>query len=507
MRFVESYTFTPGIRGAGTIVIPEVVELEGINRIWNVTKGALIYEATKSEYGIISIVVANGETTLTIETNTSTMNAGDDIQILLYDGDASGGGAGGGVGDGRIDAFGRQRVSEPFTIADYKHVYALHPEFITEKSGAGSDVAFVSNIAAERLTVGTGATDFVVRQSRMYHPYQPGKSQLILISFKLNGTQANADKRVGYFDDRNGVFLLYDDAGELYFVERRYVTGSSVDFPVAQSAWNVDPCDGTGPSGFDVNVSTTQLMFIDFQWLGVGRVRIGFVHDGAYILAHEFYHSNTLTTVYWSNPALPVRAEIRNTGALAAAASLDCICSSVQAEGGYSEAGFDFSAQTEVRAIGNPPNTLPVMAIRLADTFKGDLNRVLVRLGAIQGYSATGGYRLDVIRLDSHTQLTSTDPGGIVWTSANAESAVEYSTNVTTYTPAATDQVIDSYFVVAGGGASRPIASGVADPSAARLSFLAQDYDSNNSQAFVVFATSLGNGSNAAITMQWRELP
>jgi hypothetical protein len=247
-------------------------------------------------------------------------------------------------------------------------------------------------------------------------------------------------------------------------------------------------------------------MFIDFQWLGVGRVRIGFVHDGVYILAHEFYHSNTLTTVYWSNPALPVRAEIRNTDALAASADLDFICSSVQAEGGYSEAGFDFSANTAIRSIGNPPATLPVMAIRLANSFKGGLNRVLARLGSVQGYSGTGGYRLDIVRLASHTQLTSTDVGGIVWTAANAESAVEYSTNVTTYTPAATDQVIDSYFVVAAGGASRPVSSGVADPSSARLSFIAQDYDSNNSQAFLVFATSLGNGATAAITMQWREL-
>lgn len=505
MRVLDTYTFTPGAKGAGTIVVPEVIELEDLYRIVNVSRGVALY-GTEIPISGATVTVANGESTITLEESTTFCDAADELQILVYDSTGGGGGGGGGAGDGRIDAFGRQRVSEPFTLADYKHVYALHPEFITEKSGAGSDVAFVSNIAAERLTVGTGATDFVVRQSRMYHPYQPGKSQLILISFKLNGTQANADKRVGYFDDRNGVFLLYDDAGELSFVERRYVTGSPVDFPEAQSAWNVDRCDGTGPSGFDINASATQLMFIDFQWLGVGRVRVGFVHDGKYILAHEFYHSNTLTTVYWSNPALPVRAEIRNTGALAAATDFDFICSSVQSEGGYSEAGFDFSAHTAVRAIGNPPNTLPVMAIRLANTFKGDLNRVLVRLGSIQGYSQTGGYRLDVIRLASHTQLTSTDVGGIVWTAANAESAVEYSTNVTTYTPAATDQVIDSYFVVAGGGVSRPIASGVTDPSAARLSFLAQDYDSNNSQAFVVFATSLGNGADAAVTMQWREL-
>lgn len=508
MRVVETYTFTPGARGAGTIVIPEVIELEEIQRIWDVTRGALIYEATKSEYGIVGHTISGGSTTLTIETNTSTLDAADDLQILLYDTVGSGGGSGGGGSgtNGTVDAFGRQRVSEPFTIADYKQVYALHPEFITETSGVGSSVAFVANASAQRLTVGTGATDFVVRQSRMYHPYQPGKSQLILISFRLNGAEANATKRIGYFDDRNGVFLEYDGTGALSFVERRFVTGTAADFPEAQASWNVDPCDGTGPSGFDLSEAATQLLFIDFQWLGVGRIRVGFVHDGNFILAHEFYHSNTLTTVYWSNPALPVRAEIRNTAALAASTELDLICASVQAEGGYSEAGFDFSQHTAIRSIGNPPNTLPVMAIRLANAFKGDLNRVLVRLGAVQGYSGTGGYRLDIIRLASHTQLTSTDPGGIVWAATNAESAVEYTTNVTTYAPAATDQRIDCYYVVAGGGASRPISSGVTDPSSARLSFISQDYDSNDSQAFLVFATSLGNGADAAITMQWREL-
>lgn len=501
MRVVDTYTFTPGAPGIGTIVIPEILELEDFARINNVTRGVPLYAVDLVRSGM-TVSVAGGSTTLTLEQSTTFCDAADDLQILVYD--SSGGGDTGSIGS--IDAFGRQRVSELFTIADYKHVYGLYPEFITDKSGAGSDVTFVANTAAERLTVDTGASDYVVRQSRMYHPYQPGKSQLILMSFNLNGAEANATKRVGFFDDRNGVFLEYSGAGVLSLVERRYVTGTAADFPEAQASWNVDPCDGTGPSGFDLNESATQLMFVDFQWLGVGRVRVGFVHDGSFILAHEFYHSNTLSTVYWSNPALPVRAEIRNSAALGASTTMDFICSSVQAEGGYSEAGSDFAAFTAVRSIGNPPNTLPVMALRLASSFKTYPNRVLARLNAVQAYSETGGYRLDIYRLASHTQLTSTDVGGIVWTPANAESAVEYSTNITAFTTAATDHLVDSYYVVAGGGVSRPISSGNQDPSSARLSFISQNYDSTASQAFLVFATSLGNGADAAVTMQWREL-
>ena len=505
MRVLESYTFTPGPRGVGTIVIPEVLKLEDISHIWNSTRGALIFEVKNSQYGIINAVVAGGSTTLTIETDTSTMDAADKLQILIYDPFPDTPGTSSGT-DGANDAFGRLRVSEPFTLADYKKVYGLNTEFISDTSGAGSGVAFVANQAASRLTAGTGATDYVVHQSRMYHPYQPGKSQLILCSFKLNGAQENAEKRIGYFDDRNGTFLLYDGTGDLSVVERRYVTGSPVDFPVAQTSWNVDPCDGTGPSGFDIAVVNTQLMFIDFQWLGVGRVRVGFVHDGNYVLAHEFYHSNVLSTVYWSNPALPVRAEIRNTAALAAPVTLDFICASVQSEGGYAEAGFDFADNTAVRTIGNPPNTLPVMAIRLSNTLNTYPNRTVARVAQIEGYSGTGGYRLDLYRLASHTQLTSTGPGGIVWTQANQASAVEYSTNLTTYTPAVTDQLLDSFFVVAAGGASRPVSAGVTDPSTARLSYIAQNIASTDSQAFLVFATSLGNGATAAVSMQWREL-
>ena len=81
MIVVESYTFTPGARGAGTIIVPEVLELEDIQRIWNVTRGALIYEATNSQYGIVNTAIAGGSTTFTIETDTSTMNSGDVLQI------------------------------------------------------------------------------------------------------------------------------------------------------------------------------------------------------------------------------------------------------------------------------------------------------------------------------------------------------------------------------------------------------------------------------------------
>lgn len=503
MKVIESYVFTPGARGVGNIVIPEVLELEDIQRIWNVTRGALIYEATNSQYGIVSVVVANGATTLTIETSTLDMSAADSLQILLYDG--STGGVGGRGVDGTIDAFGRQRVSEGYTLADYKSIYGSDDEMLSATSGAGSSVTHQSNIAAVRLTAGTGATDYAQRQSRMYHNYQPGKSQLYFSSFNFHGAVANCNKRVGYFDDRNGVFLQLAGDGTLSFIQRSYVTGATVDAsPVTQSNWNVDPCDGTGPSGFDLDPTQTQLLFVDFQWLGVGRIRMGFVHDGTEVIAHEMYHSNTLPTVYWSQPSLPSRAEVRNTAATGSAAYMDMICSTVISEGGYAETGLDYSKGSAVRSVGDAGATLPVMAIKLTNTLNGYPNREYVRLCAANVVAPAQIVKVELIRVESNTSIT-----GGSWVTGGAGSGVEYNATATGYTPGANDHVLDTFYLPSGGvggGNNNAVPVTLQDPSKARRGYITQNITSNNSMAFLVLVTSLGSNATAAAALQWREI-
>ena len=112
-----------------------------------------------------------------------------------------------------VDAFGRQRVSEPFTLGDYKHLYAIDPNFLDSYSGAGSTVSFLANQACARLSTGIGSTAYSVHQTKFYHHYQPGKSQLIFSSFNFYAPQQNATKRTGYFDDRDGIF--FEQVGQI----------------------------------------------------------------------------------------------------------------------------------------------------------------------------------------------------------------------------------------------------------------------------------------------------
>ena len=190
-----------------------------------------------------------------------------------------------------------------------------------------------------------------VRQTFMRFNYQPGKSQLILMTSRLSAIPSGITASVGLFDDDNGVFFSVID-GVMYAVIRSSTSGSAVDTAVAQSSWNKDTLDGTGPSGVTIDPTKCQITFIDLEWLGVGRVRMGFVIDGLFIVAHEFLHANSVTGVYMTTPNLPLRYSIENDGS-AAETTLDHICSSVISEGGIDPNGqirYISTAGTEVTA-------------------------------------------------------------------------------------------------------------------------------------------------------------
>jgi len=286
-----------------------------------------------------------------------------------------------GTGATAVDAFGRLRVAETFTLGDYKHIYAIDPNFLDVKTNGG-DIQFTANKAAATMTTTSNTASSAVHQTKFYHHYQPGKSQVIFSSVCFGYAQQNVTKRTGYFDDRDGIY--FEQVGGSTANGTNNGTLGNYKRRVPQSEWNIDPCDGTGPSKFNINTSKTQLVYIDFQWLGVGRIRCGFVHDGQIVLAHEYYCSNELTEVYMSNPNLPVRCEIRNTGTTTGG-SMDQICSTVMSEGGYVESGIDWAVTSPaIRTTIAPGGTrFPLMAIRLKNDFKGYPNRISVRPNTI----------------------------------------------------------------------------------------------------------------------------
>lgn len=280
----------------------------------------------------------------------------------------------------QMDAFGRLRVSEPETLLQAKLNLSNQPLFWEEATTGSATATHLPNEASVRLRCTTASGDKVIRQSKQYVPYQPGKSQQILVTFIMGAAKANVSKSVGYFDASNGIFLKQTGSA-LSIVRRTYVTGSAVDTAVGQSSWNLDPLDGSGDSGITLDMSKSQILFIDLEWLGVGRVRVGFVIDGCIYYAHEFLNTNNLSTVYMSTGSLPVRYEIENTAETASTTDLYAVCASVNSEGGQQIRAPVFSVGNgaTLRTVANA--LLPILSIRVGTVFPGGgstANRSLV---------------------------------------------------------------------------------------------------------------------------------
>lgn len=287
-----------------------------------------------------------------------------------------------------IDAFSRLRVSNPETIFDSKNIYddtglgadvENIPLFFDNQqtSGSGTSTTYKVNMSEQVLYVGNETAGTRIRQTKMRFNYQPGKSQLTVLTFNMYGGNTGIVKREGLFDAQNGIFLELDN-DTVNVVRRTYVTGATVDNAVSQSNWNLDPMNGTGGSGITLDFSKTQIMLIDYQWLGVGRVRIGFDVDGLVYYVHEFLNANNLEVVYMSTPNLPIRSEISNDGN-GGADSVSQICSMVMSEGGSQDLGsIRYASTAGVHVDMATENALyALIGIRLKSAYKDMTIKIL----------------------------------------------------------------------------------------------------------------------------------
>jgi hypothetical protein len=325
-------------------------------------------------------------------------------------------------GGAQLDSFGRLRVSQPYTLFDSQNRYVADGQFSTSTATGGS-TTFLTNESTLRLDVTTSSGSYVYRQTFRSFPYQPGKSLLVLATFVMNAAKTGLRQRVGYFNADNGVF--FEQSGTTKsFVLRSYVTGSVSDARTEnQSAWNGDKLDGTGPSGLTLDTTKAQILFMDFEWLGVGNVRCGFIINGQYIICHTFQNANLIANVYMTTAILPIRYEIENTAGTASSSSMKQICSSVMSEGGY-DAVDALSVARRTTQLSNIDTTfLPLISIRLKSTRLG-----AVVLPHVYQFLPVTNQNYEVVMVKNPT-LTGTPS----WVTADFEN-VEYDVSATGYT-------------------------------------------------------------------------
>ena len=89
------------------------------------------------------------------------------------------------------------------------------------------------------------------------------------------------------------------------------------DIKARQDQWNRDKCDGTGKSGYNLDISYMQMIGVQYSWYGAGFIDYMFRGgDGNFIMAHRIRNSNVNTEAYMRTGNQPVRYEVMNESAI-----------------------------------------------------------------------------------------------------------------------------------------------------------------------------------------------
>jgi len=319
------------------------------------------------------------------------------------------------------DAFGRSRVSNPFTIFDSQLRYTKREDQYVESLSVNATTTYNVNQSSLDLNVTNESGSRAVRETSRVFAYQPGKSLQVLTTFVMDQGQQGLAQRVGYFNDLNGIYFANID-GANYLCKRSYVTGSVQDTLIPQSEWNANKLDGSTTPGIVLDSTKAQIFFIDMEWLGVGQVRAGFVINGILYVCHVFQHANIADTTYMTTACLPVRFEIQNAAETVTSSTLKQICATVISEGGYQLNGTKHSITIPgTRDLTTANTDYPVLSIRL----KSDRLDAISILKKVSITTIGGNSSIFRIKLVEGAQIT----GGTWVTSIN--SSVEYNANAT----------------------------------------------------------------------------
>jgi hypothetical protein len=245
-----------------------------------------------------------------------------------------------GLGGTNYDASGRSRVSQLLTLGDYKAINDQLPLFY-DTQGTGTHTYTKTN---SYFNMSVTAGQWLVKQSKMFHNYASGKSQLVEMTFINFMPEDDVTKRVGYYSSNSvspydaeydGIYLESSAGTVKLKIDRLGVNIATIE----QANW-LDPMDGTGPSKINIDWANFNVGVIDFLWLGGTSIRLFFFTEGRLALAHTYIHSNRNAFTVIQSPNQPVRSEIRSTGGTG---TFIHVCCQVSSEGSVGDAGLILS--------------------------------------------------------------------------------------------------------------------------------------------------------------------
>jgi hypothetical protein len=253
----------------------------------------------------------------------------------------------------------------------------------------------------------------------------------------------------------------------------------------------VERLDGTGTNPIVLDITKSQIFWLDMEWLGVGSVRCGFVINGEFVHCHSFHHANLKTGPYMTTACLPGRVEIKNVDTTASSSTYRQICFTVISEGGYELRGRPRSAGHALTApyrMSTSNATYPLMSIRL----KSDrLGAIVIPKNFTIAVTSAGRFRYGLIS-------RGVTAGG-QWFSAGDDSHVEYNLTATSVT---NGTVFETGYIISSNQAS-------SSPSLQEYPFkfqLERNTFTPVAYEFIIAMTSTGNNQDVYTSVNWEEI-
>lgn len=286
------------------------------------------------------------------------------------------------------DISGILSVTNSKQLAGYSFTNIEHDLRFNKKITGAATIALNTALASQVLTtpVTSGArAEFQTKKLMRYHV---GRAIRSTYSITVGTGKTNLVKRFGVYSTDNG-FFFEQDGVDLFVVMRSNITGSLVNTRIARSSWNGDRADGSGASGFTLDITKSAVFVIENSWDGSGICRFSIQYNKSIVVLHEMLLDNVNTYASTRTPFQPLRVEIENTGTVVSQSSL--YLHAISAYVNYSEnlkPMYIFSASNDVTAKAvTIASDAPIMSLRQKLTSSGFENRVIAELMGFTFYN------------------------------------------------------------------------------------------------------------------------
>lgn len=399
-----------------------------------------------------------------------------------------------------LDAYGNIRTSDQINIFTSQRIGSPQEKFNHITTGTANAVYSV-NSSSYILSVGTANNDSIIRESTNVLPFQPGKSMKVLISFRFSEPKANLVQRVGFFDEKNGVYLE-NTGNTTYIVARSSASGELVEERVARDDWNFDKMDGTGYSSqfshgtFTLDPLKVNIMWVDMASFSVSNIRFGFMVHGKMMPAHVFHGAHAdheAHDISMTSLCLPIRYELKNIGVTSSNSFIQQVNAAGVSEGGFELKGINDGASRGYSialadTLVTAGTEYPMIAYRL----KADRRNNVVIPNNFHIYvdsNATISYRV---------WINATSSGG-VWQSKSPNRHIEYNTGITGFANT-NGRVVQGGFVTA----QQAIAAGAGGVS--NLNYILGRFLDGTTQEIILTLIPTTNNTKVLTKCGWIEL-